>query len=382
MAAMDCLHFGVCGGCVSPKPPPYEQELAQKEQRVKDLLSSLSIGEFRPIIPSPEEWYYRNKMEFAFGETREYPFRIGQREAGRFDRIFDLETCFLMSPEAVESVSRARQWAKKYKHTGYNRFSGQGDLRYLVVREGKNTAQRMGVLLSKVEPAGMDEFAEQMKPMFTTCWLGVNDGRGDLARAKDMRLLWGPGTLDERLGSITYRLSPYSFFQTNTRGAERLYGLLLDWAKSIGGGALLDLYCGSGGITLSLAAGFDRVIGVDTNAEAIADAKFNAERNQITNAEFVAEDALKFLEKLPASKLSVQLAAAIVDPPRPGLHPKAMDGLIELNPPALAYVSCNPESLARDLQRLAPLYTIQSVQPVDMFPHTNHVETVCLMEHK
>jgi len=379
---MNCLHFGICGGCVAPKPPPYAEELLQKEKKVHDLLAGLEIGEWRPIVASPEQWYYRNKMEFAFGETREQSFRIGQREVGRFDRIVDIETCYLMSEEAVESIARARRWAKSHQMTGYNRFSGQGDLRYLVIREGKNTNQRLGVLLSKTEPAHLDELRKELEPLFTTFWLGINDARGDVARTKDMRLLWGPGTLEERLGQITYRLSPYSFFQTNTRATERLYGLLLDWAKTFDGGALLDLYCGSGGITLSLAAGFDRVVGVDTNTEAIEDAKFNAQKNGITNAEFVGEDALKFLEKLPASKLSVQLSALIVDPPRPGLHPKALDALIELNPPLLAYVSCNPESLARDLQKLAPLYRINSVQPVDLFPHTAHVETVCLMEHR
>ena len=131
-----------------------------------------------------------------------------------------------------------------------------------------------------------------------------------------------------------------------------------------------------------LAAGFDRVIGVDTNTEAIADAQFNAALNNLGNTEFVSEDALKFLGKLPGSKMAVQLSALVVDPPRPGLHPKALAGVIELNPPQLAYVSCNPESLARDLKALAPLYHIRSVQPVDLFPHTAHVETVCLMEHR
>ena len=196
-----------------------------------------------------------------------------------------------------------------------------------------------------------------------------------------MRLLWGPGTITERLNTRTYQISPYSFFQTNTRGTEKLYALLQEWGASFRG-ALVDLYCGSGGITLALADSFDRVVGIDTNASAIEDAKKNAQSNGIQNAEFVCEDALEFLKKLPASKLSIQLSAMIVDPPRVGLHPKAVEALLEMNPPRLAYVSCNPESLARDLQKLIPFYRILSAQPVDLFPHTAHVETVVFMEHR
>lgn len=135
-------------------------------------------------------------------------------------------------------------------------------------------------------------------------------------------------------------------------------------------------------MTLALAGSFDRVVGIDTNRDAIEDAKQNAEANGIDNAEFVCEDALEFLKKLPGSKLSIQLSAMVVDPPRPGLHPKALQSLLEMNPARLAYVSCNPESLARDLQTLVPLYKIGSVQPVDLFPHTAHVETVALLEHR
>jgi len=386
---MNCVHFGICGGCVCTTyedghkaPLPYAQELEQKETRVKTSLAGFTVEDWRPIVASPEEWTYRNKMEFAIGELREMPFSIGMRETGRFDRIVDLQTCGLMSPEAVQIVHLLRAWAKEQKLPGYNRFSHQGELRYLVLREGKNTGQRLGVLIARTPPPGMDDFQKRLEPLLTTAWLGITDARGDVARTKDMTLLWGSGTLEEKLGPINYRISPYSFFQTNTHATERLYGLLTDWAKTVGGGALLDLYCGSGGITLSLAADFDRVIGVDTNTEAIEDARFNAAQNNLMNTEFVSEDALKFLAKLPGSKMSVQLSALIVDPPRPGLHPKALHGLVELNPPRLAYVSCNPESLARDLQALAPLYHIRSVQPVDLFPHTAHVETVCLMEHR
>ncbi len=390
-----CLHFGVCGGCSvtadPPRPLPYPVELEAKETLVRSLLSPFDVREWRVMIPSPEIWHYRNKMEYAFApaafDGQPSGIVLGLRQPGRFDRIVDLHSCFLMSEGSFEVLERMRGWARRHGLVGYDRRSHRGQMRYLVLREGKNTNERMAVILATPslaieQAAALAELPDLLAPLLTTAWLGLTDAHGDVARATDMRLLWGDGTIEEHLGSLRYRLSPYSFFQTNTRGTEKLYGLLSAWAETIGGGALLDLYCGSGGITLSIAPGFDRVIGIDSNREAIEDARFNAAKNSLTNTEFVTGDVLDFMMKLPASKFAVQLSAVIVDPPRPGLHPKALAALVEMNPPRLAYVSCNPASLARDLQSLSPLYHIQSVQLVDLFPHTPHVETVALLEHR
>lgn len=395
---MNCRHFGVCGGCQSVpgpsgeshQPIKYALELELKEKRVKSLLAAYDVPEWRPIIPSPQEWHYRNKMEYAFS-TEAYrgpespALTLGLRKTGRFDTIVDLETCFLVSPEGIEVLTRTRAWAKENGFTGYDRRRHTGDLRYLVLREAKNTKDRLAIILASHPIVGLDALQKQLQDLLSTCWLGVTDARGDVARADDMRLLWGSGTIDETLNGITYRISPFSFFQTNTRGTERLYTLLKEWATGLRqnpGGALIDLYCGSGGITLALANCFDRVIGIDTNRDAVKDAQANAERNGLATTEFVCEDAMEFLKKLPGSKLAVQMSAMVVDPPRPGLHPKALGALIEMNPQQLAYVSCNPESLARDLQSLVPLYHIKSVQPVDLFPHTTHVETLAILEHR
>jgi len=318
-------------------------------------------------------------MEYAFAVWDD-KMVLGLRAAGRFDKVIDLQTCVLMSEGAIETLKRVRQWAQEKGLSGYHRRQHKGDLRYLVLREGKNTGERMAVLVAS-SAVDVSPLTDSLRPFLTTAWLGVTDTKSDVARADDMRLLWGPGTITEKLNAITYQISPYSFFQTNTRGTEKLYGLLEEWGRGVGG-ALVDLYCGSGGITLAVARSFDRAIGIDTNAGAIEDAQKNAERNGITNTEFVCEDALEFLKKLPASKLSIQMSAMIVDPPRVGLHPKALEALLEMNPARLAYVSCNPESLARDLQHLVPFYKIQSAQPVDLFPHTAHVETVVFMEHR
>ncbi len=382
---MNCMHFGVCGGCrcqPGGRPLPYPEELIKKETLVKDLLKPYEVRAWKPILPSPEPWHYRNKMEFAFAVWDD-ALVLGLRQEGRFDRVVDLQTCGLMSEHAVSLLQRVRAWAKSQSLTGYHRKRHEGDLRYLVLREGKNTGDRMGVLLAT--SLGASKFAtktlEDFRDSLSTLWLGVTDDKSDVAQAKEMRLLWGPGSITERLINRTYQISPFSFFQTNTHGTERLYALLRDWGSSIGG-TLLDLYCGSGGITLALADAFERVIGIDSNQSAIEDALKNAKLNELQNVEFVCEDALEFLKKLPGSKVSIQISAMVVDPPRVGLHPKALSALLEINPPRLAYVSCNPESLARDLQGLVPFYRIASAQPVDLFPHTAHVETVVLMEHR
>jgi 23S rRNA (uracil1939-C5)-methyltransferase len=387
-----CRHFGLCGGCVCgptavpPAPVPYDQELATKEAYVRELLAPFAVADWPPIVESPEVWYYRNKMEFAFGDWGADCLVLGLRQAGRFDRVVDVETCLLMSEESSEILGRVRRWAKAAGLAGYHRLRHQGDLRYLVLREGKNTEERMAVLLARAPERILPHLAElrrEMGPLLRTCWLGFSDALSDVARAEDMRLLWGPGTIDEKLGPLYFRLSPYSFFQTNTRATERLYTLLRSWSEGLSAtGALLDVYCGSGGIALTLAPGFDRVIGIDSDAQAIDDARFNAERNQLSNTEFVAAEAEEFLGKLAGSKLAVQLSGVVVDPPRPGLHPKAMQALLELNSSQIAYVSCNPVALARDLVRLVPLYRISRVRCVDLFPHTPHVETLVELVHR
>src|SRR5579871_3269401 len=201
---MDCHHFGRCGGChceAGAKPHPYPQELSQKEKRVQELLAGYDVQQWRPIVPSPEEWYYRNKMEYAFAVWDDQ-LVLGLREAGRFDRVIDLETCGLMSAESLEVLTRVRRWAKEKGFKGYHRRRHEGDLRYLVLREGKNTGERMAVLLAHHE-IDVAPLQEEIRPLLTTAWLGVTNAKSDVARADDMRLLWGPGTITEKLNART-----------------------------------------------------------------------------------------------------------------------------------------------------------------------------------
>ncbi len=390
-----CNHFGLCGGCTCVRdaagvaaPPPYAQQLEEKEAHVRQVLSAFSVKEWRPILPSPDLWYYRNKMEYAFG-LKTWTGRelvLGLRQAGKFDRVVDLETCLLMSPESVELIARARAWAWENNFSGYDRGRHNGDLRYLVVREGKNTGERMAILVcsataqERIESA-LPDLTARFQSLLTTFLIAYAESRSDMARGEKMQCLFGPGTIQERLNGVQYRISPYAFFQTNSRGTEQLYRLLADWGKQ-GSGALMDLYCGAGGIALSLAGSFDRVIGVDINAEAIEDAQFNSQLNRFQNTKFVASDTEQYLKSLLFSELNVHLDAVVVDPPRPGLHPKALKALLEVDARRVAYVSCNPESLSRDLQGLIPFYNIHTAQVIDLFPHTPHVETLVTLEHR
>ncbi len=362
-------------------PPPYEVQLSRKECRVREWLQEFDIGEWKPILASPEAWQYRNKMEFAFGWDGPCHLVLGLRQAKQYGRVVDLDTCHLVSDEMSEILRRTRAWAKENNLRGYHRKRHEGDLRYLVLREGGTTRQRMAFLLSKGEVPRLEEWRKAIEPLASTAWHGVSQSQSDVARSEDMRLLWGPGYIEESVNAISYQISPHSFFQTNTAATEILYRRLAEWGRGKSGG-LLDLYCGSGGITLAMAGSFDKVIGVDTNRGAIEDAKANAARNGLSNVEFVCEDAVEFLAKNPASQFAAPLTSLVVDPPRPGLNAKALEAIMEMKPPFVAYVSCNPESLARDLKVLAPLYRIAEVQPVDLFPNTPHVETLCFLERR
>ena len=248
LETITCKHFGVCGGCTCrtdsnglSAPPPYPEQVQAKETRVRELLAPFDVEEWRPIVPSPDIRHYRNKMEYAFGlltwTGRELV--IGLRQAGRFDRVVDVETCQLMSDESMELLVRTRAWAKKTGLSGYDRGRHNGDLRYLVVREGKNTGQRMALLIASVAArerieAALDELAAEFRPLLSTFWTGFTDCRSDVARAEKMQLVWGPGTIQETLNDITYRISPYSFFQTNTHGTELLYQKLQAWGRESG----------------------------------------------------------------------------------------------------------------------------------------------------
>lgn len=377
-----CPHFGSCGGC-SIQNLPYEDQLKKKTSRVAAALASADLAPALTTHPSPDIWFYRNKMEFGFGDV--YPalppgeptLRLGLKPRGRWYEVLDLAECSLLSPEAGPLLAAVRDWAEKNSVLPYNSHKHTGLLRNLVVRESKNGPERMILLVTAPGEIPKDSFMEAVQKIYpaTTILRGINATKSDTAFCGSLETWTGSGTITETLhfkdASFRFRISPQSFFQTNTKGAQVLYGLLRSWVRDLGAKTVLDLYCGAGGIGISMADPGRSIVGVEQNPAAVEDAKNNAALNGLSGVEFIAGSA----EVLAAELLAKDPDAVIVDPPRAGLHPRALKSLVELAPPSLLYVSCNPEALGRDLGVLKADYRIERAAVVDLFPHTEHVET-------
>jgi 23S rRNA (uracil1939-C5)-methyltransferase len=359
--------------------------LAFKEDLVRRVLAPFSPAAFLPILPSPDTVYYRNKMEFAFGGLKDQPPLLGLRQKGKFDRIVDLTECRLQSPEVGPLLAAVRAWAIQEKLPTYHLKSHRGFLRYLVVREGKNTGQRMVCLVTSEGEIPRESFLAALRSsearVDTVVW-SVNAGLSDVAWGEERAVLLGPGFIEDKLGDLTFRISPRTFFQTNTRGAERLYQVIKGGLPT-SGGTLFDLYCGSGSIGLYCADRVKHVIGIELNPQAVADARSNAESFGVSQTEFHAMDASTFAQSAEfLERWKSPGARAVLDPPRPGLQPDVRKLLLDHPIEQWIYVSCNPESLAKDLVSLASTYRIDSVQVVDLFPHTPHVETVVFLNKR
>jgi 23S rRNA (uracil-5-)-methyltransferase RumA len=362
---------------------PYDVQLVLKKAKVLAALAGIDNLPEPSVIGAPDQFHYRNKMEFSFGDV--YPavegkwLKLGMKPKGRWYEILDLQECHLPSPEAAKLLVSVRRWAEREKVTPYNSHKKEGVLRHLVIREAKNRPERMVLLVTTDGKIPKPSFIEAVQAVYpaTTILLGSNAKASDTAISDTIETLTGAGYVTETLyfpdGAVDYRISPQSFFQTNTKGTEALYGLLRSWTRELAAaGTVLDLYCGGGGIALSLAGAARKVVGVELNPAAVADAKANAERNGFKNCEFYGAA----VEMLLPSLLDMRPEAVVVDPPRAGLHVKAAAALLEMAPPVIFYVSCNPESLGRDLKILSAKYAVDRLVVVDLFPHTDHVETV------
>lgn len=336
-----------------------------------------------PLVPSPDEFHYRNKMEFAFGGLKDQPPLLGLRQKGKFDRIVDLTECRLQSPDVGRLLAAVRAWAVHEHLPTYHLKSHRGFLRYLVVREGKITGERMVVLVTAEGTIPRDSFLDALRSsgarVDTAVW-SVNAGLSDVAWGEERAVLLGRGFIEEKLGNLRYKISPRTFFQTNTRGAERLYQMIRDRLPS-SAQTLFDVYCGSGSIGLYCADRVKKVIGIELNPQAVLDAQSNATSFGMSHAEFHALDASAFAQSERFKEYwNGPGAVAVMDPPRPGLSADVRKLLLDHPIAHWIYVSCNPEALARDLSVLTPTYRVHSVQPVDLFPHTPHVETVVVLQ--
>lgn len=376
-----CAHVSTCGGCTWQELD-YAAQLHVKTQLVREALERL--GGFRDLPvpdtwPSPDVFYYRNKMEFTFFAGVAGEMVLGLHMPGAFDRVFDLEACFLMSEVSNRIVARCRDLARRSGLPAYHSRRHEGFWRHLVLREGKSTGQILVNLVTQEGPfpAAFVSTLTAEFPQVVSFVRSINTRRATIAVGETEETLHGRGSIEEVIGGLHFAISAASFFQTNPRQAERLFALVAEWAALQGDEEVLDLYAGTGAISLFLARRARRVTGIELLPAAVADAERNARRNGIDNCRFVAADAQAFLRAGGGEPHLV-----IADPPRAGLHPGVVQSLLALRPPRLLYVSCNPTTLARDLQLLCRggAYTLLEVQGLDMFPHTYHVETVARLQ--
>jgi 23S rRNA (uracil1939-C5)-methyltransferase len=344
-------------------------------------------------IPSQQVWGYRNKMEFSFADRRwllpeeledtsvNKSFALGMHVAAAYDKILDIDHCMLQSAQANAVLNIVDDYCIKHKLEPYGIKSHQGYLRYLVIRQSHYN----GELLVNLVTAYHDEkVLSQLVlkiidnvPQVTTIVNNINPKKAQIAVGIEEFILFGKGFLTERLGGFEFRVSANSFFQTNTVQAEKLYRVVLDYADLKGNELVWDLYCGTGTITMFLSRYGRHVFGYELNAGAVNDAIENARVHQCTNTSFIAGDLLKNImhsDSVPD--------VIVTDPPRSGMHPKVCEALLESGAHRIVYVSCNPTTMARDINMLLPKYKLIKAQPVDMFPHTYHIETVVLLELK
>jgi len=398
-----CKHFGTCGGC-KWQHVSYAAQLDFKRQHVIDALERIGgFGgvEVNPTLGSPEEFFYRNKMEFSFGDrwvTREELkardsqqkpkdrtplFALGLHIPQRFDKVLDIDECYLQSETSYKIVNAVREFCLEQGLSIYSTFSHTGYLRNLVIRESRRTGELMVNLVTAEDNAGaMQSLCAVLLarfPPITTIVNNITERKSQVAIGDYERIYHGSGVITERIGKRTYRVSANSFFQTNTQQAERLYDVVVRLGKFSPNDAVFDLYSGTGTIALHIADKVKEVVGIDVVDSAIEDARNNASMNQVLNCTFVLGDLKEKLTKDTAWLSNhTKPTVMVIDPPRSGMHEKVVLEIAQLQPERIVYVSCNPATQARDLKLLcskAP-YRINDVQPVDMFPHTYHIETV------
>src|SRR4051812_6531471 len=376
-----CQHYPACGGCRF-QDLAYEAQVASKEAQVRDALTR--IGGFaeppvRPIVPAEEVFGYRNKLEYSFTRTPSGP-ALGFHKAGRWDEVLEVEKCWLTTDlgNAIRDV--VREWAREECLEAYDQAAHRGFLRHLVVREGRNTAQVLVQLVTAPRPFETGAFVDALRtfPEVRSIYHAVNDGPAEVTNLP-ADLLWGEEAIEEELLGLRFRIRPNAFLQTNTKMAEKLYELAIDYAGLTGQETVYDLYCGAGTIGLSMASKALTVWGVEANEESVACAIENAGLNDVNNAAFFAGEVSRSLEEL--AERAGPPTLVVVDPPRAGLSGKALRALARLEAPKIVYVSCNPTTLAGNVKDLAAEwgYRLVRCRPVDMFPHTPHVESVSLL---
>jgi 23S rRNA (uracil1939-C5)-methyltransferase len=376
--AAPCPYFGQCGGC-RLQHLAYPAQLAFKEKQVRDCLNRLGgVGDFdlRPILPAPEPYGYRNKMEFTIAGD---PPALGLHVFERYDVVLDIERCLLQSDTLNTLLDEFRRQVRDRALSVWDPRTERGLLRFVMMREGRNTGEAMvNVVAAAPDVETLTPVADALRarvPATASVVLNVNAKKASVAVGSEEHLLAGREHITESLDGVAFQVSANSFFQTNTRQAERLFAVVEAACELTGDETLLDLYSGTGAISLLLARRVRTVYGIEVAAAAVADAVRNARANGIDNCTFMAGEVRHVLPEL--MRQGVRASVVVADPPRAGFHPKALSALAALAPARIVYVSCNPSTLARDVGDLVRQgYRLEWVQPVDMFPQTPHIEAV------
>ena len=378
-----CAHFGQCGGC-SILSVPYEKQLEIKAEQVLKLFEEQDISgfEFLGTEGSPDERVYRNKMEYTFGdEVKGGPLTLGMHKKGRHLDIITVDDCRLVDEDFIKVLTSTVEYFGQKELPYYRINSHQGFLRNLVVRKGVNTNQLMVNIVTTTQiDFDMTEYKDMILNLGTKAEVvsilhTINDGLADAVNCDELRVLHGRDYIEEVVLGLRFKISPFSFFQTNTKGAEKLYSIAREFVGDHEGKVLFDLYSGTGTIGQVMASAAKQVYGIELIEEAVVAANQNAKLNGLDNCEFIAGDVAKVVKNLDAKPDLI-----VVDPPRPGVHKDAIRDISGFGAKEIVYISCNPKTLVLDLKGFEAYgYKVEKVKLMDMFPNTPHVETVVSM---
>jgi 23S rRNA (uracil-5-)-methyltransferase RumA len=394
-----CKHFGTCGGC-KWQPLPYQIQLDAKRRQVEDQLvrlGHLEVPEIRPTLPSDKTQFYRNKLEFTFSSKRwllkdedpesvpaEDRMGLGFHVGKFFDKVLDIKKCYLQKDPSNDIRLFIKEYAVTHGLEFFDIRQNMGYLRNMFIRT-TDTGDLMVIICffyeDRAEREKLLDALSEAFPQITSLYYVINNKMNDSIGDQKCILYKGEPVICERMENLTFRIGPLSFYQTNSAQALKLYTVAREFAELTGDEVVYDLYTGTGTIAQFVSGKAKKVIGIEYVEDAIKDARINAENNGITNCEFFAGDmkdvlSSEFIERHGHPDV------IILDPPRAGIHPDVAKVILEAEPERMVYVSCNPASQARDLALLCEKYEITAVQPVDMFPHTQHVENVCALRHK
>ncbi|NUM56007.1 MAG: 23S rRNA (uracil(1939)-C(5))-methyltransferase RlmD [Candidatus Hydrogenedentes bacterium] len=395
-----CPHFPECGGCTA-QDVPYEEQLSRKQLALEDLFKPM-WQKAVPVAPSPSIWNYRNRIDLTFGRKHyeEPPPKdfvretvLGFKREGKWYWTIDITECRI-GPVGVENLINAvRAWVRERSLTAYSSKSKDGFLRVLLVREGKRTGERMVVLVTNEGELDAASFVETVQSAWpsTSIQHAIFRGKAEVSAADEIRVLHGKAYITDELlvpngagyRKIVLRVSPFGFSQTNSAATEVLYGTIRQWVKESRPRFVYDLYGGSGGIAFSVSDKVDRVVSVESVETASIDGTFNREANDADNVAFFTQSVEEYLrDAISMQHGLLPQSMVVLDPPRAGLHPKAIKRLLLLKPQEIVYVSCKPSVFAKELPLLLPSYDLVDMRAVDLFPHTEHVELLARLHAK